>query len=260
MRNEPQLIQPVLQEACTVYQAQVKDGEAWNYLTQTRGISQEMIERFRLGFAPNSRTFLTAQLTQTFSLDTLVSAGLTGIPSSNDEDLSREPYDRLRNVITFPVFDIGGKIVSFKGRKIDEVESSYGKYISCYPWRTPPRERALYGINFAREEIQKAGEIFLFEGAVDTILAHQNGLQNSVSLLGTGLTAEDIVFLYQKFGMIKVNVCYDYDVPGIKAAQKVKQMFDGSERIKAYVVKGQKTDPADIFTQGKSLKGNLIEI
>lgn len=249
-------MQNVLEEACAFYQAELtQNSEARKYLTETRKISPEMIQQFRIGFAPNSWEFLANK----FPLDSLVKCDLAIIPAPNpsDEFARTEPYDKMRNLITFPIFDIDGKIARFQGR-ITKEDDQFGKWYNYYPHDFRNRQDPIfYGLNFAKEAVKEKGRLFLFEGNIDTVLAHQNKLTNSAALLGQEFDEEKYSYLRNLFGKIRFTLCFDYDIYGIKAAATHQERYKRNDLVEVCVVKGKKRDPADVFSEGSDITKNL---
>lgn len=176
-----------------------------------RGIRPETIEKFGLGYAPESRTALTDEAkAKGYSVERLISVGL-----SSQYDDSGRVVDRFRGRIIFPVRNLGGKYVAFGGRimgKSDKV----AKYINSPESNIYSKSRELYGLYWAKNAIAKADKCYLVEGYTDVISMHQSGIENVVASSGTALTLAQIR-LIRRFTEY-VTVLYDGDWAGIKAA------------------------------------------
>ncbi|MCJ7806722.1 MAG: DNA primase, partial [Clostridia bacterium] len=179
---------------------------ALEYL-QKRGIEQKTIELFMLGYAPADWTgFFTFALKKGIPADLLVKAGLVS------PGREKGYYDRFRNRVIFPIFNISGKVAGFGGRALEEGEKSGPKYLNSP--ETPVYEKGslLYGLNLAREEIRREKKAVIMEGYTDVITAFQAGIKNVVASLGTALTVEQGRLL--RFQAETVITAYDSDSAG----------------------------------------------
>ena len=170
-----------------------------------RGIRQETIKRFGLGYAKDSWNSLLFHLKkQGFSEEILLEAGLvlTSQKSGNK-------YDRFRNRVMFPVFDYRGKVIGFGGRVLDD---SKPKYLNSPETLVFQKGTNLYGLNFAIKSNMKERYFIIVEGYMDLITLHQYGITNVVASLGTALTVNQARLL--KRYADKVIISYDADVAG----------------------------------------------
>ena len=184
-----------------------RGGEAAAYL-ERRGISAEMQERFRLGYAGPQWEDLKFHLKKAgFSEQDMLRAGVL---SSGD---SGKSYDRFRNRLMFPICDAKGKVVAFGGRVMDD---SLPKYLNSAENPLFNKSRNLYALDLAIPAIRAAGEAVVMEGYLDVITAHQFGVQNAVAPLGTAFTPEQAKTLLRYTQ--KLVLAYDGDGAGRKAA------------------------------------------
>ena len=175
-----------------------------------RGISDKMIERFHLGFAPEKRdALLTAATARGYSEDYLVATGLC----YKTED--GRVIDRFRGRVIYPVFTLSGKPVAFGGRTLRK-EKTVAKYVNSPESDIYSKRRELYGLFQAKSAIAKAGKCIIVEGYMDVISMHQADVCNVVASSGTALTVEQ-VRLIKRFTR-NVTLIYDADAAGIKAA------------------------------------------
>ena len=178
----------------------------YKYITG-RGLTDETIRSFGLGYALDDWSGLVNYLKQSkVSEDTMVELGLA---SRN----GKRVYDKYRNRLMFPIIDTRGKIIGFGGRIIGEGEP---KYLNSSESTVFKKKNNLFGLNMAKEAIQREGYAFLVEGYMDMVSLYQNGVQNVVASLGTALTDNQAKLL--KRYCSKVILCYDADAAGIKAA------------------------------------------
>ncbi|MFI3249947.1 MAG: DNA primase [Eubacteriales bacterium] len=189
----------------TLYSEQ--GGVALSYL-QGRDLSQSILTKFGLGFAPDAWDGLLLHMTeQKVTKQELLEAGLA---TSNDKG---RIYDRFRNRIIFPIIDVRGDVVGFGGRVLDD---SLPKYLNSPDTPVFNKSRTVFGLNLARKS--KAGYAILTEGYMDTIALHQAGFDAGVASLGTSLTPDHARLLHRYF--TQSILAYDGDSAGISATQR----------------------------------------
>lgn len=179
-----------------------------SYLKE-RGYREDVIRKFNIGFAPEQRdAFTKAALAAQHNPEMLVKSGLS--VNRNDQLI-----DNYRGRIIFPVHNHSGKILGFGARILKSSEKA-PKYINTPENEIYIKSRILYGSNFARQEIDKAGECLLVEGYTDVISLHQAGIENVVASGGTALTPDQLR-LIKKYSP-NLTIIYDGDAAGVKAA------------------------------------------
>jgi len=175
-----------------------------------------MIEKFQLGFAPDSGTDLTdAALTAGYQLDILKKAGLTSSKENSK-------YDFFRNRVMFPIHSMTGKVIAFGGRIMIKDEKA-PKYVNTPESDVYVKSKILYGIYQARNDIRKKDECLLVEGYTDVISLVQSGIENVVASSGTALTTDQIRLIKRQTH--NITVLYDGDAAGIKAALRGTDMI-----------------------------------
>jgi DNA primase len=181
---------------------------ALSYLKE-RGFRNEVLEKFQVGYNPNSRDTLTrALLGSQFNRELLPK---TGLVSTRNEEL----VDNYRGRIIFPIHGITGKIIGFGARVIGKSDRG-PKYINTPENEIYSKSRILYGAYFARTAIDKANECLLVEGYTDVVSLHQAGIENVVASGGTSLTTDQLR-LIKKYTN-NLTIIYDGDSAGVKAA------------------------------------------
>ncbi len=189
--------------------------QAKAYLEQ-RGISDRIIDDFKLGFAPDSwDTLLNHFASRRISPLMVEKAGLA-VPRKNKSGY----YDRFRNRIMFPIFDINRQVVAFGGRVLDD---SLPKYLNSPETAVYNKSRSLYGIHRAREKCRASGTVFIVEGYLDLLALHQHGIENCVATLGTALTVQQVRLLTRFAGQI--ILVYDSDEAGLRSARRCIEIF-----------------------------------
>lgn len=194
------------------------EGRAIGYAyLRSRGLSDETIAKFGLGWSPSDRTALAkAALEAGFKEEYLIEAGLC--VRYDDGRLC----DRFHDRVTFPIHAVSGRVVGFSCRILVERENT-GKYMNSPETEIYVKSRTLYGVYLAKSEISKQDKCYLVEGNVDVVSMHQLGITNLLASCGTALTSEQ-VRLIKKY-TDNVTVMYDGDKAGINAAVKAIKLI-----------------------------------
>ena len=183
-----------------------------------RGFRDDIIEKFRLGFALDSWDALAnAAISAGYKEDFLIKTGLC-FKSERDGKLT----DRFRNRVIFPFVNLSGKIVGFGGRVLVNTDNT-AKYLNSPESELYHKSSELYGFFFAKSAIQKADRCLLVEGYTDVISLHQSGIENVVASSGTSLT-EGQIRIIQRFTK-NITLIYDSDPAGIKASLRGIDLF-----------------------------------
>ncbi|WP_244833273.1 DNA primase [Clostridium sp. BJN0001] len=184
-----------------------------------RGIREETIRRFGLGYAPMSFNALLNYLRRKgYKNDILIESGVI---SNNPE--KKTIYDRFRDRVIFPVFNVKGQVIGFGGRVFD---NSKPKYLNSPETIVFDKGVNLYGLNFSIKNGLKDDYIIIVEGYMDLISLHQAGITNSVASLGTALTENQSKLL--KRYVSKVIISYDADAAGQKATLRGLEILRNS--------------------------------
>jgi DNA primase len=192
--------------------------QAMLYL-KSRGIKQGTLEIFRLGYAPegwnNISNFFNKKK---IPLDIAEKAGLV---------VKREHksgfYDRFRNRIIFPIFNLNTHVIGFGGRVMTD---DLPKYLNSPETSIYNKSASLYGLHLARQKCRETETVYMVEGYFDLLALHQNGIQNSVATLGTSITADHVHILRNVIGKDgHVVLVFDSDDAGMKAALRSLGIF-----------------------------------
>ncbi|MCS1408598.1 MAG: DNA primase [Verrucomicrobia subdivision 3 bacterium] len=188
-------------------------GEEGREYLKSRGISDEAVAKFRLGFAANewSDTLNWAE-GKRYSVDLLEKAGLVSRKEETDHR-----YDRFRRRLIFPITDIQGRVIGFSGRIVDNEEKG-GKYVNSPETLIFKKGKVLFGLDKARKAAIEANAMIVCEGQLDLIACHVNGIKNVVAPQGTALTADHARML--KNYVSEVILCFDSDSAGQNAIQR----------------------------------------
>jgi DNA primase len=203
----------VMEASCTFFQAQLAGSPGAGYF-QRRSLTSETINRFRLGFAPDSRTALKNHLAKLDIPEALaIEAGMLVKPEDGGPS-----YDRFRGRVIFPIADTKGRIVAFGGRVLGDEKP---KYLNSPETPLFSKGRQLYNMNFAQKAARDVNEVIVVEGYMDVIALSQAGFPQVVAPLGTALTEEQIEVLWRLAP--EPVLCFDGDEAGQKAAAKVAE-------------------------------------
>ena len=190
---------------------QTPEGQAIGYqYFKSRGLEDETIRKYGLGWAPVSRKALSdAARAAGYKEEFLVETGLS--IKYDDGRLVDRFFDR----VIFPIHSVSGRVIAFGGRTL-KTDKSVAKYVNSPETEIYVKSRSLYGIWFAKNEMSRHDKCILVEGYLDVLSMHQLGITNVVASSGTSLTVEQIR-LIRKFTS-NVTIIYDGDGAGIKAA------------------------------------------
>ncbi len=211
---------------------------------EKRGFSQEIIAQFSLGFAPDGWDNLVRFFRKLNVSRTLVENTGLIVPKKNTGF-----YDRFRNRVMFPIFDVTNQIIGFGGRVLDD---SKPKYLNSPETSIYNKSKSLYGANAARNKARETGDVYIVEGYFDLLALHQHGITNTVATLGTSLTAEHISALRRGFAQ-KAFLVFDSDEAGLKAARRSIALFMNAAMDAAVIVLPKGYDPDSfIFEFGRA--------
>ncbi len=224
---------------------------ARQYLNK-RGFDPEILKQFSLGYAPDDwEGLMKFAKNKDVDMEVLNQAGLV-VPRAE----SKGYYDRFRNRIVFPIFNLSGKVVGFGGRVLNEKDEP--KYLNSPESPIYQKGKILYGLNFSKDEIRKNASAVLVEGYVDLLSLYQAGIKNVVASSGTAFTA-DQARLLSRYAE-GVYLLFDADTAGQSATfRSVDLLF--SEGVEVFVVSLPKGEDPDSFVKkfGAEEVGKRIE-
>ena len=185
---------------------------------RSRGIRDDIIEKFQLGFALSKRDAMCNEAKRKGYQDEFLVK--TGLAIQNERGI----YDRFAGRAIFPWLNVSGKVVAFGGRKLDAATKGVQqKYVNSPDSEIYHKERELYGIYQAKKAIVKEDCVYMVEGYTDVIAMHQCGLENVVANSGTALSNHQIRLLH-RFTQ-NIVLLYDGDEAGIHAAMRGTDML-----------------------------------
>ena len=211
--DQRQRLLDVCEAACQWFEQNLRtsQGQAGRQYLERRGLSPQIIKKFRLGLSGNSRDELRQALMtdpRGFQEQDLIDAGLLKKP-----DDGRLPFDFFRRRVMFPICDIRGKVIAFGARAMgDEMP----KYLNSPETALFHKGRTVFGLDIARDQIRRQGYGIVCEGYMDVIALAQAGIGQAIAPLGTALTEEQLALLWRYAD--KSILCFDGDNAGRKAA------------------------------------------
>jgi len=228
--------------------------EVKDYLLN-RGIKEESIKKWRLGYAPDTWQGLSDfLLSKKYQKEEIAKAGLA---IKNEEGRF---YDRFRGRIMFPVFDLNSQIAGFGGRVFGKNKSEASeemKYINTPNTLLYDKSRILYGLDKAKIAIRQKDFCILVEGYTDVILSNQAGFENVVSTSGTALTPYQLKIL--KRYSENLFTCFDMDVAGDSATKRGIDLAQIQGFNIKVVTLPENLDPADVISKDSKEFEKLIE-
>lgn len=231
----------IMSGACDIYQKLLFDasGAAALEYVRRRGFTDEMIQRYRIGYAPKNN--IIANKFVNVKQENLMA---TGMCRRGDYGM----YDFFRDKLMFPIFNARGQIVAFSGRCLDGSEP---KYINTTDTELFHKRKTIFGFNFARDAIHRANRSIVVEGQIDAIQMQCHGFPETVAPLGTALTEDHISMLCK--ANRNIIFCFDGDAAGQKAAARACDIVmpflrDTSDVRFAFVTGGK--DPDEVLKSG----------
>ena len=202
-------LRKILQISSNFYQHMlIRDKKALNYVFKKRKLSKEIVQDFKVGYAPNGQKILTNFLIKKgFSLNDIRDAGL----------LNRFGGDIFRNRMVITLKDASGEPVGFTGRIIDD-EPNAPKYLNTPQTLLYDKSSNIFGLSQAKNEIRKTGFAVVVEGNMDVISSHQVDVRNVVATAGTAMTVNHLKAL-SRFSN-DIRLCFDSDQAGINATER----------------------------------------
>ncbi|MEZ5469925.1 MAG: DNA primase [Lysobacterales bacterium] len=227
----------VLAEATAWFREQLTLNERAQTYFERRGVGAEMIERYALGYAPDSWDGLGQKLGR--GADRMKLLAAAGLLSQRDNGHS---YDKFRDRVMFPIHDRRGRPIAFGGRILDQGEP---KYLNSPETALFHKGRELYGLWQARQSAQKLKRLIVVEGYMDVIGLAQHGVEEAVATLGTATTKEHAELLFRNAE--DVIFCFDGDRAGRQAAWRalestLPRLTDGRQAYFQFLPEGEDPD------------------
>lgn len=250
-REENDRVLSAIQTASNYFIEELKKRkEPLDYLLN-RSLTEETINKFKIGFAPAGWRNLREHLTEKGYVDQeMLKAGLI----KNGEN-GKEPYDVFRERIIFPLSESSGRIVGFSGRTMNEVNNP-PKYLNSPDSQYFNKSEILYGLDKAKNDIRQKNFSVLVEGQMDLLMSNQAGIVNTVAASGTAVTPAHIERL--KKISPRILIALDADGAGVKSAIRTATIaLQKGMEVKIASMKGSK-DPADLILKNVDEYKNVL--
>jgi DNA primase len=238
-RQQNERVRELLDRACGFYEASFwkspEAAAAREYLLG-RGFPEELVRKFRVGWAPSTGSALAGRAIQEgFSRDHLSQAGLARVRGGSAEDF-------FRSRITFPISDARGRVQGFGARTMDPNERA--KYVNSPEGDRFHKRELLFGLDLARQWAAKAGYAVVSEGYTDVMALHMAGIEGAVACMGTALTPTQLRLLARVVS--EVRLCFDGDQAGEEAARRTIDAAKGIPLRLAVVALPPGADPGEL--------------
>lgn len=243
----------IMDIACAFFEKNLRmpvGAQGLAYFKEKRGLSDETIKKFRLGFAPNNNGLKALLSSKGVSEHDMAELGLIAVP----EDKNRSSHDFFRERVMIPIIDKQGNVIAFGGRIMD---NSQPKYLNSPETPIFNKRRILYNMNNAREPAYGSKRLIICEGYMDVIALDCFNFNYAVAPLGTALTEEQIIEAWRVCNT--PTLCFDGDGAGIKAAirsiDRVLPILKAGYSVN-YIFLKEKKDPDELL---RSLGAPIFE-
>mgnify|MGYP004499242965 FL=1 len=234
----------IMDIACTYFEKNLRmpvGAHGLSYFKDKRALSEEIIKKFRLGYAPSGNGLKALLASKGISEQDMAELGLIAVP----EDKSRAPHDFFRDRVMIPIMDKQGNVIAFGGRIMD---NSQPKYLNSPETPIFNKRRILYNMNNAREPAYSAKRLIICEGYMDVIALDSFNFSYATAPLGTALTEEQIIEAWRVCNI--PTLCFDGDGAGIKAAirsiDRVLPILKAGYSVN-YIFLKEKKDPDELL-------------
>jgi len=254
--DEKEKLYRAMEEATLYFEKNLKENKEVLQYLKSRGLNDESIKNFKIGFIKNDWRLLYSYLSIKGFTDTDIEKA--GLAKKTDKGY----YDRFRGRIMFPINDSSGRVIAFTGRLFQD-DGKSAKYLNSPETPIFSKNAVLYGVDKAKDYIRKNNFSILVEGQMDLILSHQAGYKNTIATSGTALSdstvsKENVV---SNLGLIRrlsenLVLAFDADKAGFNATNRAGRiaLTLGMDVKVADMPEG--VDPADLISQHGSVEGN----
>jgi DNA primase len=239
-RNQIETLYEINKEAAKYFYENINSHDgiyAKEYLV-TRGVKEEMLVKFGLGYSLRYKDSLFKKFEDKFSKEDFKLSGLV----FGEENMK----DKFRGRLMFPVFSESGRVVAFGARKLFDDDYVQAKYVNSPETKIYNKSKTLYGLNFAKNSIKEKGFVILVEGYLDLISLVQNGITNVVASSGTSLTELHVKILSRYTN--EIVIVYDADTAGQNASRRAIELILAYDMSATIIVLPAGEDP-DTYMQ-----------
>ncbi|MGH7213253.1 MAG: DNA primase [Tepidisphaeraceae bacterium] len=212
--------------ACAFFEKSLADpqvGAAARAYLEQRGVSRESVQRFQIGLAPDGwDNLLRSPLVKKFPPHLLASGGLLKAKTNEETGEVLRYYDTFRNRLMFPIRDENGRVIAFGGRVMPGSDDP-AKYLNSPETPLFSKGRSIFGLDLAKQRVVETRTVAVVEGYTDVVMAHQHGVTNVVSILGTAMTEQHLATL-RRFAE-RIVLLFDADTAGDAAVNRAVELF-----------------------------------
>ncbi len=241
--------------ACAFFEKQLHgtaDGAMVLQYLYKRGLKDETIKEFRLGFAPDKYDELYPYLLKKgLTQQVLMKSGLISSKNIGSDSI----YDKYRARLMFPIFDYLGKVCGFGGRALKADQAP--KYLNSPENLVYNKSKVLYGLYHGKKSIKQLDQVIFVEGYFDVILPYQDGVQNVVATSGTGLSNDQVKMVKRLTN--NVVTCFDNDDAGFEATKRAYFIFQNFGLNVRTIAQISGKDPADLVVEESGSFRKLVD-
>ena len=228
-----------LKEVLPLFQKELNQSQAVLNYCKKRGLSDESISEFELGYLSSTKAVIQYFNSKNISEDQLIQAGLL---TKNEHG----HYCRFIERLIFPIKDFQNRVIAFGARNLDP-QSNRAKYVNSEESSIFNKRKCLYGLNSAKKHIKEQDLCILVEGYMDVIICHQFGFKNVIACMGTALTYEQVALIKRLTN--NVVLMLDQDEAGLTATEKSYEQLKKYDMTVSVAQQNQEKDAADLLTQ-----------
>lgn len=256
LKTERNRLYEICELACKFFEKQLeasKSGQAAKKYLLDRGINEQSVEKWKIGYAPDKfRGLSDFLISNDYNASEIKKAGLAASGKTGNI------FDRFQSRIMFPVFSLNSQIIGFGGRIFGPKEKNeIAKYVNSPSTVLYDKSNTLYGLDKAKVEIRREGSVILVEGYTDCIMAHQNGSENVVATSGTSLTLSQLKIL--KRYSENLITAFDMDIAGGSATKRgidLAQKLDFNIKV---ITMPEGKDPAEVISEDSEAWKELVK-
>lgn len=251
IQSKKSILYEICEQSAIFFQEQLGKNNSVKEYLKNRGLQNQTIKDFRVGYSLDNWEALYNSLKELgFKTDDIIKAGLI---------IKREKgsgyYDRFRNRIMFPIFDLNGQAVGFSGRIFREEQGA--KYINTPETLIYNKSSIIYGLDKAKVDIRKKDHCILVEGQFDVLMTHQAEFKNTIAISGTALTLEHLKILKRYSDNLVFS--FDADTGGEGATKRAIGLAQQMEFNIKVIIMPKDKDPADIIKEDAKKWEKLFE-
>src|SRR4030042_1043897 len=254
LKSQRNILYQICEEATEFFQEQLQKNKAVQDYLKNRGLENKTIEEFKIGYAMDSWDALYKHLTELgYKESDIEKAGFLA-----KKETSNKYYDRFRNRIMFPIFDLSGQAAGFSGRIFGKEDEKKAKYVNSPDTLIYNKSRIIYGLDKAKMEIRQKNQCVIVEGQFDLIMAHQAGSKNAIATSGSALTIDQLHILKRYAENLVFS--FDADTGGESATKRAVAPAQQLEfNVKVAILPSEDKDPAEIIKKEKKKWEQILE-